>query len=52
MLLPRCRGSGRGMEWVLGVSRWKLVYTGWINNKDLLYIHYYLINHDGKGYKQ
>ena len=25
------------MEWEFGISRCKLVYTGWINNKVLLY---------------
>ena len=27
------------MEWEVGVSRWKLLYTEWINNKVLLYQH-------------
>ena len=39
MLLPR--GGEEGMDGGgLGVSRWKLAYTGLINNKVLLYIHY------------
>ena len=30
------RGDGRGMEWEVGVSRWKLLHIEWINNKVLL----------------
>ena len=33
--LPRWGGGG-GKDWELGVSRCKLVYIGWINNKVLL----------------
>ena len=45
------------MEWNLGVSRCKLLYTGWINNEILLYntgnyIQYTVINHKGKAYKK
>ena len=45
------------MEWESGVSRCKLVYIGWINNKDPLYstgnyIQYLVINHNGKEYKK
>ena len=29
--------GGRGIEWEFGVSRCKLLYIGWINNKVLLY---------------
>lgn len=35
-----CRGrvgGGRRMEWEVGVSRWKLLYTEWMNNKVLPY---------------
>ena len=44
---------GGGMEWEVGDSRRKLLYTGWINNKVLLYstenyIQYPVINHNGK----
>ena len=50
-------GCGGGMEWEVGVSRCKLVYIGWINNKVLLYsignyIQYPGINHNGKEYKK
>ena len=55
--LPRGRGSGRGMDWEFGVSRCKLLYIEWINNKVLLYstgnhIHYPVINHNGKEYEK
>ena len=45
-------GSGGGMDWEFGISRCKLLYTGWINNKVLLYstgnyIQYPVINHNG-----
>ena len=47
--------GGKGMEWEFGVSRCKLVYIGWINNKVPLYttgnyIQYPVINHNGKEY--
>ena len=45
------------MEWEFGVSRCKLLYIGWINNKVLVYstetcIQYPMINHNGKEYKK
>ena len=41
------------MEWEIGISRCKLLYTEWINNKILLhstenYIQYPMVNHNGK----
>ena len=50
------RGRG-GMEWEFGVSRYKLLYIEWVNNKVLLYsighcIQYPVINHNGKEYKK
>ena len=50
-------GAGEGMEWEVGVSRCKLLYMEWINNKVLLYstenyIQYPMINHNGKEYKK
>ena len=41
----------------VGISRCKLLYIGWINNKFLLYstgnhVQYPVINHDGKEYKE
>ena len=43
-------GAGGGMEWEVGVSRCKLLYTEWIKNKILLYstencIQHPMINH-------
>ena len=51
------RGVGGGMDWEFGVSRCKLVYIEWINNKVLLYstgdyTQYPMINHNGKEYKK
>ena len=45
--------GGGGMNWEFGVSRCKLLYIEWINNKVLLYstgnyIQYSVINHNGK----
>ena len=50
-------GGGRGLDWEFGISRCKLVYIGWINNKVLLnstgnYIQYPVINHNGKEYEK
>ena len=50
-------GDGEGMEWEFGISRCKLLYTEWINNKVLLYsarnsIQYPVINHNGKEYEK
>ena len=44
-------------DWEFGVSRCKLLYIGWINNKVLLYstrnyIKYFVINHNGKEYEK
>ena len=46
-------GCGGGENCEFGVSRCKLLYIGWINNKVLLYrtgnyIQYPVINHNGK----
>ena len=45
--------GGGGLDWEFGISRCKLLYTEWINNKVLLYstgnyIQYPVINHNGK----
>ena len=50
-------GEGRGKDWEFGISRSKLLYIGWINNKVLLYstrnyIQYPVINHNGKEYEK
>ena len=52
----RRRGWG-WMDWEFGISRCKLLYREWINNKVLLcstgtYIQYPVINHNGKRYKK
>ena len=54
-VVAKGEGVGGGMEWEFGVSRCKLLYVGWINNKVLLYstenyIRYPMINHNGKEY--
>ena len=46
-------GVGGGVDWEFEISRCKLVYIEWINNKILLYspgnyIQYPVINHNGK----
>ena len=48
-------GVRGGMEWEVGLSRCKLLYVGWINNKVLLYstgnyIQYPVINRNGEEY--
>ena len=35
--LPVEEGSKGGKDWEFGVSRYRLLYIGWINNKRLLY---------------
>ena len=55
--LVAAEGVGGGMEWEVGVSRCKLLYIGWINNKVLLYStgnysQYPMINHKGKECKK
>ena len=47
----------RESDWEFGISRCKLVYIEWINNKDLLYrtgnyIQYSVITHNGKEYEK
>ena len=44
-------------NWEFGISRCKLLYIGWINNKVLLYstgnyIQYLVMNPNGKEYKK
>ena len=57
LVVAKGAGCGRRMEWEFGVSRCKLLYREWINNKVLLYstgnyIQYPMINHNGKEYKK
>ena len=53
--LPRKGGDGGGKDWEFGISRYKLLYRGRINNKVLLYstgnyIQCPVINHNGEEY--
>ena len=48
---------GGGLEWECGISRCKLLYMEWINNKVLPYStgnysQYPVINHKGKEYEK
>ena len=56
-MVAKGEGAGGQMKWELGISRYELLYIGWINNKVLLcstgnYIQYLMINHNGKEYKK
>jgi len=51
-VVAKGKEGGGGMDWELGMSRYKLLYEGWINNMVLLcsrgsYIQYPVINHRG-----
>ena len=54
LVVAKGKRVGRGMEWEVGVSRYKHLYIGGINNKVLLlystenYIQHPRINHNGK----
>ena len=37
MAVAKEERTGRGMNWEFGISRCKLIYIDWINNKVLLY---------------
>ena len=55
--LPRGRRGEVGQEWEFEISRCKLIYTEWINNKVLLYrtgnyIQHPMINYNGKDMKK
>ena len=48
---------GGGKVWGFGISRCKLLYIGWVNNKVLLYNtgnygQYPVVNHNGKEYEK
>ena len=52
-MVAKGEGVGGRMEWKVGVSRCKLLYTEWIKNKVLLYstenyIQYLGITYNGK----
>ena len=56
-MVSKGEGCGEGMDWEFGVSRCKLLYTGWINSKVLLYstgkyIQYPVRNRNGKEYEK
>ena len=55
LVVAKGEGIGGGMEGEVGVSRCKLLYTEWINNRVLLYstenyVQYPMIHHNGKEY--
>ena len=55
LVVAKGEGGGGGMEWEVGISRCKLLYIEWINNKVLLYItenyiQHLMKNHNGKEY--
>ena len=47
------REGWRGKDWEFRISRRKLLYIGWINNKVKLHSmgNYPVINHNGRDYK-
>ena len=54
-MVAKKEGDGGEAEWEVGVSRCKLLYIEWINNKVLLYstenyIQYPMVDHNGKEY--
>ena len=53
LVVAKGEGVGGGVKWEVWVSRYKLLYIEWINNKVLLYgtenyIQYPMINHNGR----
>ena len=57
LVVAEGKGGGGRKVWEFGISRCKLVYIGWINNKVLLYstgnyIQYPVINQNGKEYEK
>ena len=53
MWLPREKESQAGKDWEFGISKCKLLYVRWVNNKVLfhstgMYIQSPVINHNGK----
>ena len=56
-MVAKEQGEGGGMEWEVGVSRYKLLYIEQIDNEALLYstgsyIQYSMINHNEKEYEK
>ena len=37
LVVAKGERDGRGINWEFGISRYKLVYGEWVNNKVLLY---------------
>ena len=57
LVVAKGDGGRGGKDWEFGISRGKLLYIQWINNKVLLYgtgnyIQYPVINHNGKEYEK
>ena len=57
LVVAKGEGCGRGKDWEFGVSRYKLLYREWINNKVLLYstgnyIQCPVINHNRGEYEK
>ena len=57
LVVAKGEGGGGRMEWEFGISRCKLLYTEWIDNKVPWYstgnyIQYPVINHNGKEYEK
>ena len=56
-MVAKGRVAGGRMDWEFGISRYKLLYREWIDNKVLLYstgnyIQYPVICHNGKNMKK
>ena len=52
-MVAKGEGGGGGLDWEFGISRCKLLYIEWINNKALLYstgnsTQYSVITYQGK----
>ena len=57
LVVAKGEGGRRRKNWKSRISRCKLLYIGWINNKVLLYstgnyIQQPMINHNGKAHKK
>ena len=55
LVVAKGDGERERMEWEFGISKCKLLYIEWINNKVLLFgtenhIRYPMTNHNGKEY--
>ena len=57
LVVAEGQGVREGIKWEMGISRRKLLYREWVNNKVLLYstrnyIQYPVINPSGREYKK